>query len=145
MVVAAVAGVVLWRNDEQAYWAVIGGVVNGVASKLLKKAFNEQRPLTAHGLKHDPGMPSTHAQSFAFFSLYASLTCMYVHYLSDFRQIPESPSNLKMNLLSLGFIGLSVYGFMGLGVYRSRVPNRNFVYMWLFTKKQCIICILAPQ
>ena len=79
MVLAAVTGVVIWRHDEQAYWAVIGGVANGVASKLLKKAFNEQRPITALGQKADPGMPSTHAQSFGFFSLYASLSCMYLY------------------------------------------------------------------
>ena len=83
-VVATVAAVVVWRHDDDVYWAVIGGVVNGVASKLLKKAFNEQRPLTALGLKDDPGMPSSHAQSLGFFSLYASLGCTYHNFLLCF-------------------------------------------------------------
>jgi hypothetical protein len=76
VVVASVIAVVVWRHDESVCWAVIGGILNAASSKLLKRLFNQQRPLTALGLKADPGMPSSHAQSLGFFSLYASLGCM---------------------------------------------------------------------
>jgi membrane-associated phospholipid phosphatase len=66
--------VVIWGHDDQAYWAVIGGIVNGICSKMLKRAFDQQRPSSARGLRTDPGMPSSHAQWLAFFSLYASLS-----------------------------------------------------------------------
>lgn len=72
IVVAVVIAVVAWRHDDQVLWAVTGGILNAGNSKLLKKIFNQQRPLTALELKVDPGMPSSHAQSLGYLSLYAA-------------------------------------------------------------------------
>lgn len=77
VVVAVVTAVVAWRHDDQVLWAVTGGILNAANSKLLKKVFNQQRPLTALGLKADPGMPSSHAQSLGYFSLYAALGLIF--------------------------------------------------------------------
>lgn len=73
IVVAVVIAVVVWKHDDQVLWAVTGGILNAGLSKLLKKIFNQKRPLTALGLKADPGMPSSHAQSLGYLSLYAAL------------------------------------------------------------------------
>lgn len=77
VVVAVVMAVVAWRHDDQVLWAVTGGILNAANSKLLKKVFNQQRPLTALGLKADPGMPSSHAQSFGYLSLYAAVGLIF--------------------------------------------------------------------
>ena len=94
-VAVTVAAVVVWRHDDGVYWAVIGGLLNAASSKFLKRVFNQQRPLTALGLKDDPGMPSSHAQSLGFFSLYASFGCTYHNFL-------------------LCFLGLQSYQVLGL-------------------------------
>lgn len=73
VVLATAATVVLiWRDHDQVLWASTGSVLNSASSKILKKIFNQQRPLTAVGLKADPGMPSSHAQSLGFLALYAA-------------------------------------------------------------------------
>lgn len=73
VVLATAATVVMiWRDHDQVLWASTGSVLNSASSKILKKIFNQQRPLTAVGLKADPGMPSSHAQSLGFLALYAA-------------------------------------------------------------------------
>ncbi|KAI5073074.1 hypothetical protein GOP47_0011087 [Adiantum capillus-veneris] len=71
--VAVILAVFVLRHDDQVIWALTGSIMNSLSSKLLKRMFNQQRPLTALGLKADPGMPSSHAQSFGFLGFYAAV------------------------------------------------------------------------
>lgn len=73
-IVSAIAAIVVivWRDQYHVLWAITGAVLNAASSKLLKKFFNQERPLSAVGLKEDSGMPSSHAQSLGFLSLYAA-------------------------------------------------------------------------
>ncbi|WZY79840.1 lipid phosphate phosphatase epsilon 2, chloroplastic isoform X1 [Brassica rapa] len=72
-VVAAVFGsVLLLRHDGAALWAVIGSVSNSALSVALKRILNQQRPVAT--LRSDPGMPSSHAQSISFISLFSGNT-----------------------------------------------------------------------
>ncbi|CAN7046633.1 unnamed protein product [Brassica rapa subsp. trilocularis] len=72
-VVAAVFGsVLLLRHDGAALWAVIGSVSNSALSVALKRILNQQRPVAT--LRSDPGMPSSHAQSISFITLFSGNT-----------------------------------------------------------------------
>ena len=51
-------------------WCLIGSVVNSACGKVLKKLLNEKRPEGA--AKADPGMPSSHALSLSYLSVYAA-------------------------------------------------------------------------
>ncbi|RWW88904.1 hypothetical protein BHE74_00002204 [Ensete ventricosum] len=70
--VAALFGLaILWKHDAEILWAATGSVINAWLSITLKRILNHERPVA--GLKPDPGMPSSHAQSIfyieAFFIL----------------------------------------------------------------------------
>nr|ADQ43212.1 phosphatidic acid phosphatase [Schrenkiella parvula] len=72
-VVAALFGsVLLLRHDGAALWAVIGSVSNSALSVALKRILNQERPLAT--LRSDPGMPSSHAQSISFISVFTVLS-----------------------------------------------------------------------
>lgn len=72
LVSALFAGVILWRHDAEAMWAAMGSIVNAILSIVLKRIINQDRPLS--GLKTDPGMPSSHAQSIFFIVTFAILS-----------------------------------------------------------------------
>ncbi|KAL4378028.1 hypothetical protein GQ457_02G007150 [Hibiscus cannabinus] len=61
LVTALFGGVILWRHDDKALWMAMGSIVNALLSVGLKRVLNQERPVA--GLKSDPGMPSSHAQS----------------------------------------------------------------------------------
>nr|VDC98330.1 unnamed protein product [Brassica rapa] len=68
-VVAGLFGsVLLLRHDGAALWAVIGSVSNSALSAALKRILNQERPVAT--LRSDPGMPSSHAQSISFISVF---------------------------------------------------------------------------
>ncbi|MBA0862994.1 hypothetical protein Goshw_015287 [Gossypium schwendimanii] len=69
LVSALFAGVILWRHDAEALWMAMGSIVNAVLSIGLKRLLNQERPVA--GLKSDPGMPSSHAQSIFFTVVFA--------------------------------------------------------------------------
>ncbi|KAG2301014.1 hypothetical protein Bca52824_029665 [Brassica carinata] len=74
-VVAALFGsVLLLRHDGAALWAVIGSVSNSALSVALKRILNQERPVAT--LRSDPGMPSSHAQSISFISLFTLFSVM---------------------------------------------------------------------
>ncbi|CAN7126044.1 unnamed protein product [Brassica rapa subsp. narinosa] len=82
-VVAAVFGsVLLLRHDGAALWAVIGSVSNSALSVALKRILNQQRPVAT--LRSDPGMPSSHAQSISFISLFSVMEWLGTNQLSLF-------------------------------------------------------------
>ncbi|KAK8674077.1 hypothetical protein V6N13_112375 [Hibiscus sabdariffa] len=61
LVTVLFGGVILWRYDAKALWMAMGSIVNALLSVGLKRVLNQERPVA--GLKSDPGMPSSHAQS----------------------------------------------------------------------------------
>ncbi|ESQ31123.1 hypothetical protein EUTSA_v10004725mg [Eutrema salsugineum] len=74
-VVATLFGtVLLLRHDGAALWAVIGSVSNSALSVALKRILNQERPVAT--LRSDPGMPSSHAQSISFISVFTVLSVM---------------------------------------------------------------------
>lgn len=66
------ASIILLRHDGAALWAIIGSVSNSALSVGLKRILNQERPDTTS--RTDPGMPSTHAQSISFISVFAVLS-----------------------------------------------------------------------
>uniref|UniRef100_A0A1J3DSU1 Lipid phosphate phosphatase epsilon 1, chloroplastic n=1 Tax=Noccaea caerulescens TaxID=107243 RepID=A0A1J3DSU1_NOCCA len=68
------ASIILLRHDGAALWAIIGSVSNSALSVVLKRILNQERPDSTS--RTDPGMPSTHAQSISFISVFAVLSVM---------------------------------------------------------------------
>lgn len=69
---ALFGSIILLRHDGAALWAVIGSISNSALSVVLKRILNQERPATT--LRSDPGMPSSHAQSISFISVFAVLS-----------------------------------------------------------------------
>ncbi len=65
----------IWKHDALIMWAMIGAVLNSMFSNLLKRIFNHERPVSA--LRSDPGMPSSHAQSFLYSAVFLILSCKH--------------------------------------------------------------------
>lgn len=65
------ACVLLYQRNASTILCLLGAILNGVSSKVLKRLFNESRPAGAR--LEDPGMPSSHAQSLFFFASYLSI------------------------------------------------------------------------
>ncbi|XVE87332.1 hypothetical protein DITRI_Ditri18aG0109200 [Diplodiscus trichospermus] len=74
LVAALFGGVILWRHDAEALWMAMGSIVNALLSVGLKRVLNQERPVA--GLKSDPGMPSSHAQSIFFTVAFAIASLM---------------------------------------------------------------------
>ncbi|XP_010547464.1 PREDICTED: lipid phosphate phosphatase epsilon 2, chloroplastic-like [Tarenaya hassleriana] len=74
VVSAVFCSVLLLRHDGTALWAVIGSISNSALSVALKRIINQERPVAT--LRSDPGMPSSHAQSISFISLFAIMSVL---------------------------------------------------------------------
>ncbi|KAJ3692506.1 hypothetical protein LUZ60_012856 [Juncus effusus] len=73
--VAGIFGlVILWKHDAEVLWAAMGSVVNSWLSISLKRILNHARP---SGLRSDPGMPSSHAQSIFYASFFVVLSVIH--------------------------------------------------------------------
>ena len=70
LVSGAALATLLFRPELAVAWCLIGSVVNSAFGKALKRLLNEKRPEGA--AKADPGMPSSHALSLAYLSVYAA-------------------------------------------------------------------------
>ena len=66
------ASIILLRHDGTALWGIIGSVSNATLCVVLKRMLNQARPATTS--RTDPGMPSSHAQSISYISLFAVLS-----------------------------------------------------------------------
>ncbi|XP_078148834.1 phosphatidic acid phosphatase (PAP2) family protein [Carex rostrata] len=64
---------ILWKHDAEVLWAATGSIFNSYISVILKRLLNHERP---SGLRSDPGMPSSHAQSIFYVSVFALLSLM---------------------------------------------------------------------
>lgn len=76
---ATFGGVLLWRHDAEAIWVAMGSIVNALLSVVLKRVLNQERPVA--GLKSDPGMPSSHAQSIFFTVVFTIASSKPLHSL----------------------------------------------------------------
>eukprot|EP00249_Psilotum_nudum_P010457 c22555_g1_i1 orf=124-750(+) len=94
-----VVAVVAWRHDSEMLWAITGSILNAGNSKILKKIFNQNRPHLALGLKADPGMPSSHAQSFGYLGVYAAIGLIKWHGLHN-----SSVAAATVTLLCAGYL-----------------------------------------
>lgn len=75
-VVASIALAFLLVNPSvDTCWALLGSVVNSVNGKILKRILNHERPDGA--VKADPGMPSSHATSLSYLSVYGAASLVY--------------------------------------------------------------------
>ena len=70
LVSGAALATLVARPEVAVVWCLIGSVVNSACGKVLKKLLNEKRPEGA--AKADPGMPSSHALSLSYLSVYAA-------------------------------------------------------------------------
>lgn len=83
VVSSLVFGILLWKRDETTAWCIIGGVITAIACRTLKFLINASRPSSS--VKSDPGMPSSHASTLAFLSVFPSLVVLQArHGLSSF-------------------------------------------------------------
>lgn len=74
VVSALVFGILLVRRDETTAWCIIGGVVTAIVCRMLKFIINASRPSSS--TRSDPGMPSSHASTLSFLSMFPSLMLM---------------------------------------------------------------------
>jgi dolichyldiphosphatase len=65
------ASLVARRFDTLTQWYIIGGVLTAIACRFLKFIINASRPDTSY--RKDPGMPSSHASTLAFLSMFPYL------------------------------------------------------------------------
>lgn len=70
----------LWRHDALALWASVGSALNATLSVVLKHLLNHERPVS--GLRSDPGMPSSHAQSIGYTITFLAVSCKYYDILA---------------------------------------------------------------
>ena len=70
IVSGACLAVLITHPNVPVCWCLSGSVFNSLNSKLLKRLINESRPDGA--TKLDPGMPSSHAVSLSYLSVYAA-------------------------------------------------------------------------
>ena len=63
-----VAAALVSRRDASTMLWVVGGILNAVLAKVLKRVINQARPEGARTL--DPGMPSSHAMSLFFLATF---------------------------------------------------------------------------
>eukprot|EP00775_Hariotina_reticulata_P007501 gene7501-7711_t len=96
VVSAVVTGVLLWQHNAAAAWCVVGAVFSSFLCKVMKHIINQQRPENAR--KRDPGMPSSHANSLNFLSVYAAMSLH--HYCS---------SQAAASALALFTLGVGVF------------------------------------
>lgn len=75
-VTALFGTIILWRHDAEALWAALGSILNAGLSTILKQILNQERPVsTLRPISiSDPGMPSSHAQSFFYAVAFAILS-----------------------------------------------------------------------
>jgi dolichyldiphosphatase len=68
---ACVFAAVAYLRSPLSSWWLVGSIVAAVLCKLLKRLINQSRPKDAR--LTDPGMPSSHATSLAFLSVFVAL------------------------------------------------------------------------
>lgn len=73
LVAILTSAIILWRHDAEALWAAIGAVLNARLSVALKEIIKQERPIPT--LKSDPGMPSSHAQTFFYMVTFLCVSC----------------------------------------------------------------------
>ena len=75
VVSCAALGFLLLNPSIETCWALLGSVVNSVNGKILKRILNHERPDGSR--KADPGMPSSHATSLSYLSVYGAASLAY--------------------------------------------------------------------
>lgn len=68
-----VIGTLFRGNNPQVTWAVMGIIASAHISKALKVLLNQERPSSAFGIRADPGMPSSHAYTLLYLTVYSAV------------------------------------------------------------------------
>ncbi|CAD7700261.1 unnamed protein product [Ostreobium quekettii] len=71
IVSSLVFAVLVWNPNFKSAWWVSGAIINSFVCKTLKLVINETRPESSR--RREPGMPSSHANSLAFLSIFSAL------------------------------------------------------------------------
>lgn len=107
----------------------IGQMACELFNLALKRILKEERPIQMHGRGY--GMPSSHAQFVAFFSISISLFLL-------FRHTPKAPSASHTPLSMIERMGLSVLGMLGAALVAC-----SRIYLNYHTPKQVVIGCIA--
>ncbi|GAA0163828.1 protein modifying enzyme [Lithospermum erythrorhizon] len=86
--------IILWRHDPEALWAALGSILNAGLSVILKRILNQERPVSSS--KSDPGMPSSHAQSIFFTSIFVIMSMV------EYFELNELTASLSAVILAIG-------------------------------------------
>lgn len=101
-VVSLAALATLLRDPSvETCWALLGSIVNSVNGKILKRVLNHARPIGA--VKADPGMPSSHATSLSYLSVYGAAA------LTHFRDVIPAIGYGGQLVVSAGLVALGVF------------------------------------
>ncbi|WVZ74045.1 hypothetical protein U9M48_022275 [Paspalum notatum var. saurae] len=84
---------VIWKQDAEMMWVLLGALANSLLSVVLKKMLNHERP--APDLRSDPGMPSSHSQ-FMFFTSTILVLSMYYWFGINYPTMLLGPATLTM-------------------------------------------------
>ncbi|KAE8726863.1 Lipid phosphate phosphatase epsilon 2 [Hibiscus syriacus] len=108
LVAALFGGVILWRHNAEALWMAMGSIVNAMLSVALKHVLNQEWPMA--GLKSDPGMPSSHAQSIFFIVVFA------IALILEWLGVNELSVSISVLALAFGsyFVGAHILGIRGM-------------------------------
>lgn len=109
-VVSGIAFTVLVsKRDEITAWCIIGGVISAILCRMLKFVINASRPPNAR--KSDPGMPSSHASTLAFLSMYPSM--MLLEHSPGVKEVATSNVALASSLVAGGVFLTSLRVVLG--------------------------------
>ena len=120
----------IWSTREMEILMMFGGQMACEALNFaLKRILKEERPKQMHGKGY--GMPSSHAQFVAFFSL--SLTLFLL-----FRHVPKepTPSHTPLTMVSRGLLS-------GLALASAGLVAWSRIYLNYHTEKQVMVGCLA--
>jgi dolichyldiphosphatase len=120
----------IWSTREIEILMMFGGQMACEALNFaLKRILKEERPKQMHGKGY--GMPSSHAQFVAFFSL--SLTLFLL-----FRHVPKKPTPSHTPLSVPARVGLS-----GLALANAGLVSWSRIYLSYHTPKQVLVGVAA--
>ena len=104
IVIAAAATALAYYHDLETALCLVGAVLNGILSKILKKMLRMPRPTGAP--LADPGMPSSHAQSLFFFAVYIAFSIGQMTASNKFKVVAWSALFLAVRVArgTIGFV-----------------------------------------
>ncbi|KAH6755998.1 Phosphatidic acid phosphatase family protein [Perilla frutescens var. hirtella] len=144
LISAIFAAFLVWRHDGGAVWAALGSALNVLLSVTLKNLLNQERPVS--GLRSDPGMPSSHAQSIVYTvsfliislverfggnALTITLSGIFVLLGSYFAWLRVSQRLHTVSQVVVGAVVGSIFSFLWFWSWNTIVLNLFISYFWV--------------